>query len=129
MDPKTKNLLIFTLQAIAGIGGVAWACLNYLSSDPFAALGQFLLVVAAWRALLSMYRRLILPAKHPRSYGKWAVVTGCTDGIGKAYVDYLAAEGMNVLLISRTEAKLQEQMAELEVGPSAPLPYCLLRAL
>ena len=32
-------------------------------------------------------------------YGKWAVVTGCTQGIGRSYVEELAKRGMNVVLI------------------------------
>ncbi len=46
--------------------------------------------------------------------GKWAVVTGATDGIGKAYAMALAKKGMSVLLISRTEAKLQAVKEEIE---------------
>lgn len=49
-----------------------------------------------------------------RSYGKWAVVTGCTDGIGKAYVEYFAKRGINVVLISRTLEKLNQQAQELQ---------------
>lgn len=49
-----------------------------------------------------------------RKLGKWAVVTGATDGIGKAYAMALAKKGMSVVLISRTEAKLQEVQKEIE---------------
>ena len=45
--------------------------------------------------------------------GKWAVVTGATDGIGKAYAFVFAKQGMNVVLISRTEAKLKEVQGEI----------------
>ncbi|CAD5112715.1 DgyrCDS1933 [Dimorphilus gyrociliatus] len=38
--------------------------------------------------------------------GKWAVVTGATDGIGKEYALNLAKRGMNICLISRNETKL-----------------------
>lgn len=40
--------------------------------------------------------------------GKWAVVTGSSDGIGKAYAEQLASKGMNIVLVSRTLAKLEE---------------------
>ncbi|OCT82029.1 hypothetical protein XELAEV_18024537mg [Xenopus laevis] len=40
--------------------------------------------------------------------GKWAVVTGATDGIGKAYAEELARRGMNIVLISRSPEKLEE---------------------
>ena len=37
-----------------------------------------------------------------------AVITGASDGIGKAYALELAKRGFNVLLISRTLEKLQD---------------------
>ena len=40
-------------------------------------------------------------------YGKWAVITGCTQGIGKSYVEELARRGMNLVLISRNQSKLE----------------------
>lgn len=114
MDPKVRNLIIWIVQSLAmiGLGGYLW--LKYVSSEPFQALGQLVVLIAIWRSLLTFYRRCIIPPKHPRQYGKWAVVTGCTDGIGKAYVDYLAEEGMNILLISRSEDKLKDQMKALQ---------------
>ncbi|CAG9855521.1 unnamed protein product [Phyllotreta striolata] len=45
--------------------------------------------------------------------GKWAVVTGATDGIGKAYAEILAKKGLNVVLISRTLSKLEAVAKEL----------------
>jgi len=49
-----------------------------------------------------------------RKYGPWAVVTGSTDGIGKSYAKQMAARGLNVVLISRSPAKLQDTKAEIE---------------
>ncbi|KAG7160935.1 Hydroxysteroid dehydrogenase-like protein 1-like 1 [Homarus americanus] len=46
-------------------------------------------------------------------YGKWAVVTGCSDGIGKEYAKELAKSGMNIILISRTLEKLQKVSTEI----------------
>ena len=43
-----------------------------------------------------------------KRYGKWAVVTGCTQGIGRSYVDELAKRGMNVVLISRNKERLEK---------------------
>lgn len=34
------------------------------------------------------------------------MVTGSTDGIGRAYAEYFAKMGFNVVLISRTQSKL-----------------------
>ena len=46
--------------------------------------------------------------------GKWAVITGATDGIGKAYAFALAQAGLNVVLISRTQSKLDAVEAEIK---------------
>lgn len=48
-----------------------------------------------------------------KSYGKWAVVTGATDGIGKAYAEQLAERGCNIVLLSRTLSKLEALAEEL----------------
>lgn len=42
-----------------------------------------------------------------------AVVTGATDGIGKAYAFELARKGLHVVLVSRTLSKLQEVAKEI----------------
>ncbi|GCB74213.1 hypothetical protein scyTo_0003301 [Scyliorhinus torazame] len=44
-------------------------------------------------------------------FGRWAVVTGATDGIGKAYAKELAKRGLSIVLISRSQEKL-DQVAE-----------------
>jgi 17beta-estradiol 17-dehydrogenase / very-long-chain 3-oxoacyl-CoA reductase len=49
-----------------------------------------------------------------KKFGKWAVITGATDGIGKAYALALAKRGVSVVLISRTESKLQDVKKEIE---------------
>ena len=50
------------------------------------------------------------------SFGKWAVVTGATDGIGKAYATTLAGEGMGVVLVSRSMEKLDATAAEIKAA-------------
>jgi len=42
-----------------------------------------------------------------KKMGQWAVITGATDGIGKAYAEELARLGINVILISRSLDKLK----------------------
>lgn len=49
-----------------------------------------------------------------RNLANWAVVTGGTDGIGKAYADELAARGFDICLISRNKEKLTSVAEELE---------------
>ncbi|KAG5843901.1 very-long-chain 3-oxoacyl-CoA reductase isoform X1 [Anguilla anguilla] len=49
-----------------------------------------------------------------RKYGQWAVVTGATSGIGRAYANELAKRGLDILLISRSEEKLHTVAREIE---------------
>ena len=48
-----------------------------------------------------------------KKFGKWAVVTGATDGIGKEYSEQLAKKGMCVVLVSRTMDKLETTAAQI----------------
>ncbi|CAJ0582369.1 unnamed protein product, partial [Mesorhabditis spiculigera] len=41
-----------------------------------------------------------------RAGAEWAVITGATDGIGQAYAFALAEQGFKILLISRTQSRL-----------------------
>jgi len=69
-----------------------------------------------WTLVLvsKFYRYFLRPGKNLKRYGKWAIVTGCTDGIGKAIVEEFARKGLNVILISRTQSKLDEQAKYVE---------------
>nr|XP_014335898.1 PREDICTED: inactive hydroxysteroid dehydrogenase-like protein 1 isoform X2 [Bos mutus] len=51
--------------------------------------------------------RLVSRADLIKQYGRWAVVSGATDGIGRAYAEELASRGLNIVLISRSQEKLQ----------------------
>lgn len=55
-----------------------------------------------------------------RRYGEWAVVTGASDGIGFAMAKEFVRKGMSVVLISRTQNRLEEKQKEiLEKYPKA----------
>ena len=45
---------------------------------------------------------------------KTALVTGASTGIGHCYAEQLAELGYNLIVVSRSEDKLQELAAELE---------------
>jgi uncharacterized protein len=49
-----------------------------------------------------------------RSYGPWAVVTGASDGIGRAFAQHLAAKGLNIVLAARRAPVLQALADDLE---------------
>lgn len=78
---------------------------------------------AAWLSVCAVYRlmsglrvwflgngRLVTPAK----LGQWAVVTGATDGIGKAYAEELGRRGFSIVLISRSQEKLDDVAKTVE---------------
>jgi len=73
-----------------------------------------LLAKLSLQFLTAFYTYFLRPAKKLTKLGEWAVITGATDGIGKAYAMQLARAGMNVLIISRTEAKLKAVKEEID---------------
>ncbi|XP_076357229.1 very-long-chain 3-oxoacyl-CoA reductase-like [Tachypleus tridentatus] len=46
--------------------------------------------------------------------GRWAVITGGTEGIGRSYAEELATRGLNIVLISRNVEKLESAANNLE---------------
>ena len=47
-------------------------------------------------------------------YGPWAVVTGASDGIGRAFAEELAALGLNVALVARRGERLEQLAADIK---------------
>ena len=45
--------------------------------------------------------------------GTWAVITGGSDGIGLSMAKNLAAQGFNICIVGRNEAKINDKMNEL----------------
>ncbi|BES93206.1 short chain dehydrogenase [Nesidiocoris tenuis] len=66
---------------------------------------------------LFVYNKFVKPRYGRRldvkQLGEWAVVTGATDGIGKAFAKELASKGLNLLLISRNMEKLEATCREI----------------
>lgn len=81
------------------------------------SLGLFTALVWCYRTLCVLLRSFGFGTKltlDRYGRGSWAVVTGATDGIGKAAAMYLANEGFNIVLMSRTLTKLEAVAKELE---------------
>lgn len=70
------------------------------------------------RGGLVLWRKYIAPnlglGVDLTTQGKWAVITGASDGLGKAYAQALAAKGMDVVLVSRSLSKLEEVAAQIK---------------
>jgi short-subunit dehydrogenase len=49
-----------------------------------------------------------------QQYGPWALITGASDGIGKALAEQIAAAGLNVALVARSEVRLRALANDLE---------------
>jgi len=77
---------------------------------PLAVFGLISLAFISFRIALFILSHLwsvIRPPINVAKFGKWAVVTGATDGIGKAYAEELAKRGVSLFLISRSPDKLK----------------------
>mmetsp|Transcript_8899 Transcript_8899/g.11341 ORF Transcript_8899/g.11341 Transcript_8899/m.11341 type:complete len:229 (-) Transcript_8899:575-1261(-) len=68
----------------------------------------------ALRIVGTIYKFFLRPGKNLKKYGEWAMITGATDGIGKAIAHELASKGLSVVLISRTQSKLDAVQTEIK---------------
>ncbi|KAF0734935.1 hypothetical protein AaE_009106, partial [Aphanomyces astaci] len=76
-------------------------------------IGLLVLTKLGLTLLSGIYAFFLRGGKKLTKYGKWAIVTGATDGIGKATALELARKGLNIVLISRTQSKLDEVAKEI----------------
>ncbi|KAF8372393.1 hypothetical protein PRIPAC_78822 [Pristionchus pacificus] len=102
----------------------AWSIILFI-------LGYLFLALIALRLLASLYRivapYLLCPRRnlHARAGARWAVITGATDGIGKAYAFELAEQKFDIFLVSRTASKLVTTKTEiLEKFPGVKVEMC-----
>jgi 17beta-estradiol 17-dehydrogenase / very-long-chain 3-oxoacyl-CoA reductase len=83
-------------------------------------LGAVFLIIAVVTAARWLWQYMWLPhqIQGPRlakryGQGSWVLITGASDGLGKAFAQELAQYGFNLLLVSRTQEKLGRLQAEL----------------
>jgi 17beta-estradiol 17-dehydrogenase / very-long-chain 3-oxoacyl-CoA reductase len=84
-------------------------------------LGAILLIIATLNITRWLWKYAWLPQQKQGSrlakrYGRgsWVLITGASDGLGKAFAQELAQYGFNLLLVSRTQEKLSRLQTELE---------------
>ncbi|CAO1336764.1 unnamed protein product [Diamesa serratosioi] len=110
----TNTKLIYYALILAGVWAVMCWSIDNLKS-----------VIQIIQSILTPYFRPHENKSLIERYGKWAVITGSTDGIGKQYAKELASQGMNIVLISRTESKLKEVASEIESMYSVKTKYII----
>merc|ERR1719318_352969 len=77
-------------------------------------LGCLVNIYAGWRSyVLPKLVGLFRVDDSVERFGEWAVVTGCTGGIGRQYALGLAKKGMSMVLVSRSRQKLEELENEI----------------
>ncbi|XP_056168632.1 very-long-chain 3-oxoacyl-CoA reductase-like protein At1g24470 [Syzygium oleosum] len=90
------------------------------AQDPWifllSSLGFLVLLKHALFFLQWVHSTFLRPPKDLVKYGPWALVTGCTDGIGRAFALHLAQRGLNLVLVSRNREKLKTVSNEIETS-------------
>ncbi|CAF93282.1 unnamed protein product [Tetraodon nigroviridis] len=84
----------------------------------FFSLGTAVFIYCAVKLLI--FSKLLFPRfwfavpySFLTSMGEWAVVTGASEGIGRAYAFELAKRGVNVVIMSRTKEALDQVAREI----------------
>ncbi|XP_037497766.1 very-long-chain 3-oxoacyl-CoA reductase 1 isoform X1 [Jatropha curcas] len=94
--------------------------INHLSAQPYwllliSSLGFLSLLNYSFSLLNWVYKTFLRPQKNLKEkYGSWALITGATDGIGKAFAKQLAKQGLNLILVSKTLDKLKKVSNEIQ---------------
>lgn len=98
------GMLVWSLAyGPSGFGGLIVGLVS------FAAFWALTMLVWRSRPLFETPR----PSLRER-YGEWAIVTGASAGIGKAFAHALAEEGLSVVLSARNKDRLKELASEVE---------------
>ncbi|OZC11625.1 oxidoreductase, short chain dehydrogenase/reductase family protein [Onchocerca flexuosa] len=119
-DRSGGQVLLSGGLCVISCGEIGMFGIKMICHCALVLLGWAFLLYLLYHLITSLYH-LIYPFfiatpinLHKAAGGKWAVVTGSTDGIGKAYAFELAKRGFSIVLISRTQNKLDIVKEELE---------------
>ena len=127
LDVKEKNLLKFLTSFI--LPTTMSAYFVYKTFFPNNPLGFFGLISVSkflfTTTLRPLYQKLTRVPKDVRKYGKWAIVTGSTSGIGERFCHRLAEKNMSILLISRTMSKLEAVAKDITTANPSVQTQCM----
>lgn len=93
--------------------------ISHLTTEPIwllllSSLGFFIILKKSASLLNWVFISFLRPPRNLKAYGSWAVVTGATDGIGKAFAHQLVEHGFNLILVSRDSNKLKSVSEEFQ---------------
>lgn len=94
--------------------------MDHLKTQPlFVLLLAFIGFISFFKNSIVFLRWIFItffrtPKNLIQSYGSWALITGSTDGIGKAFAFQLAQKGLNLILVARNLNKLQQVTDEIQ---------------
>eukprot|EP01031_Cornospumella_fuschlensis_P043703 gene43703-53449_t len=88
-------------------------------------LGLLVVAKILYDILYGIYAHFLRSGKNLKKYGDWAIVTGSTDGIGQAMAFEFARKGLNLVLISRSQEKLDATANEIK----AKYPKVIVKVL
>jgi 17beta-estradiol 17-dehydrogenase / very-long-chain 3-oxoacyl-CoA reductase len=107
---------------------MCYGCPDVLSTNSIMFLFDFVVYLGMCQVAVWVYRLIIIFKNAfsgikatPERYGadSWAIVTGCTDGIGLECAKHLVRQGFNIVLVSRSLDKLNAKAKEFqELGKS-----------
>ena len=119
-----ENVVVRMLNAAQAAGATLGRAVSAMDAEVKGGVASWVLAAALGLGLVQLFRVALrvqtwvlgqlTPSRSPKAFGEWAVVTGCTDGIGLAMAEELARQGMNLVLVSRTQSKLADLAEVLE---------------
>lgn len=100
-----------------GLSGVPIASCGWTAADVAVLFG---VILAVWflAKVAGVVAGFLCGGAKRRidSYGRWAVVTGASDGIGRAYAEELARRGLDVVIVARSADKLAAAAKEISAA-------------
>lgn len=92
---------------------------NILTITPFYVVGCYVFLKILMELLkvgIINLRYKIWPINFPLKYGSdsYVLITGASDGLGKAFAFMFASKGLNLILVARNQKKLEEVKMEIK---------------